>query len=208
MDSQVTPCYIPLRELAFTESIETFTSYATASNTSSERPAANATTRHGLNGTEPAKNNASRDISSHVPSADTTTEPSSKSTNDEVSGTVTEETAVTSHVEPTEDAETPSAVEIATANGEAGIATTGVNATGASTAPIPTYSAEIVLCVPYCAALDEHDHCVAIKGCGYPEGGSFGRHGCCPPGFYSSSEVLGLVTFVTTVVIFVWCLRG
>lgn len=62
----------------------------------------------------------------------------------------------------------------------------------------PTPGGYATLCIPYCAALDQYERCVSIRGCGYPDDSK--ERGCCPSTFYSRAEVIGLVSFAALIV--------
>lgn len=205
VNGEVTPCFIPLPELAFTDSIETWTS-VTAIATSGETA---------------AKASGSAQVTTTIETTDEASDSTQLAWSSEVSGDSNTTTHVATSSESAE--ETSTSTQLATTNETANeianypgnrtasesiseTASEALGETNATSTPIPTE--HVTICVPYCAALDKNDRCVSIKGCRYPNGGNFGRHGCCPPGYYSESEVVGLVTLATLIIVIILCTRG
>lgn len=204
IDSQMTPCFIPLRELAFTESIETIIPSTAVREAFSE---------HTEDASIPklqANEETSRDSSDETSESMATT-PTIEERSDIHFATFSNDIPSTTAKAKILDCND---IFVEEQNPLGTVKHGGVedNLKGTLTAhagetSFSTTTTEVTICVPYCAALDEYDRCIIIKGCGYPEEGNFGRHGCCPPGYYTGTEVLGLVMLATTISVVVMCSR-
>lgn len=206
---QVTPCFIPIRDLAFTELVETLIPTTTVSDESCDHVQdSDAVTQPPRTATGPNSNEHMLNKTSSTSTTFNAEDASPDILSRDTSSTLTDTTVSDPDPAPTEGANPPILDESGAKAAETAAETSETALTEVIQLPTSMTTTQVTLCIPYCAAVDGRDRCVVIKGCGYPDGGSFGRHGCCPPGYYTGAEVLGLLMFVAIVLLTAMCKLG